>query len=74
MINYVPEMFVKMSSQNVKRFGLDKVKEFCVSNSVFENMIDYFKVFEPDKFSDKKCFKYGNDINSCLVLSFDQFM
>ncbi|KAF2543339.1 hypothetical protein F2Q68_00030697 [Brassica cretica] len=36
-------------------------------------MINSFKVFELDKLSGQKCFQYGNDINSDLVLSFDKF-
>ena len=71
LINSLPEMFVKINSEDVKRFSFDKVKEFCVSNSIFENMINFFQLFEPDKFSDQKHFQIGNDINSNLVLSFD---
>ncbi|KAF2557984.1 hypothetical protein F2Q68_00015992 [Brassica cretica] len=74
LIDSLPEMFVKISSEDVKRFGFDKVKEFRVSNSIFENMINSFQVFEPDKFSDQKCFQNGNNIHSDLVLSFDQFL
>ena len=64
LINSLPEMFVKISSQDVKSFGFDKVKKFCVSSLVFENLINSFKLFEPDKLSDQKCFQYGNDIPS----------
>ncbi|KAF2616967.1 hypothetical protein F2Q68_00038549 [Brassica cretica] len=74
MINSLPEMFVTISSQDVKLFGLDMAKEFCVSNSVFENMINSFKLFEPDKLSDQERFQYGNDIHYGLFLSFDQFL
>ena len=63
MINSLPEMFFTISSQDVKLFGLDMAKEFCVSNSVFENMINSFKLFEPDKLSDQERFQYGNDIH-----------
>ena len=49
MANYVSEMFVMVSSSDVKCFGLERVKEFCVSNYVFDNTIKTFKVFEPDK-------------------------
>src|SRR5690606_12232828 len=34
MVAFVPEMFVKVSTKDIKRFGLEKVKDFCVSNSV----------------------------------------
>uniref|UniRef100_M4FAP1 Uncharacterized protein n=1 Tax=Brassica campestris TaxID=3711 RepID=M4FAP1_BRACM len=74
LINVLPEMFVKVSSQDVKQFGFDKVKEFCVSSSVFKNMLNSFKVFEPDELFDQKHFQNGNDIHSDLVLSFDQFL
>ncbi|KAF2564243.1 hypothetical protein F2Q70_00016745 [Brassica cretica] len=37
-------------------------------------MINSFKLFKPDKLSDQKCFQYGNDIPSGLVLSFHQFV
>ncbi|KAF3602317.1 hypothetical protein F2Q69_00035297 [Brassica cretica] len=74
LIDSLPEMFVKISSQDVKRFGFDKVKEFRVSNSIFENMINSFQVFELDKLSDQKRFQNGNNIHSDLVLSFDQFL
>ncbi|WZZ20884.1 hypothetical protein YC2023_122271 [Brassica napus] len=74
LIISLPEMFVKINSEDVKRFSFDKVKEFCVSNSIFENMINFFQLFEPDKFSDQKHFQIGNDINYNLVLSFDQFL
>lgn len=74
LIDSLPEMFVKISSEDVKRFGFDKVKEFRVSNSIFENMINSFQVFELDKLSDQKRFQNGNNIHSDLVLSFDQFL
>ncbi|KAF3554446.1 hypothetical protein F2Q69_00013023 [Brassica cretica] len=74
MVNSLPEMFVMVSSSDVKCFGLEKVKEFCVSNSVFDNMIHSFKKLEPDKFSEEKGFSCDSDINPGLVLSFDQFM
>ena len=49
LINSLPDMFVKISSHDVIHFGLNKVKDFCVSKSVFENMINSFKVFKPDE-------------------------
>ncbi|KAF3575488.1 hypothetical protein DY000_02032098 [Brassica cretica] len=74
LINSLPEMFVKISYEYLKHFGFDKVKKFRVSNSIFENMVNSFQVFEPDNLSDQKRFQIGNDINSNLVLSFDQFL
>src|SRR5690606_17866240 len=74
MVNFVPEMFVMVCSSDVKRFGLERVKEFCVSNSVFDNMIHSFEKLEPGKLFDQKRFHCGNDINFGLVLSFEKFM
>ena len=62
-------MFVKISSHDVIRFGLNKVKDFWVSKSVFENMINSFKVFKPDKL-----LQNVNGINSGIILCFDQFL
>ena len=53
LMNSLPEMFVKISSQLVKHFGFDKVKEFGVSNLVFENMTNFFKLIEPDRLFDQ---------------------
>ncbi|KAF3544803.1 hypothetical protein DY000_02006972 [Brassica cretica] len=74
LINSLPKNFAKISSQDVKHFGFDKVKQFCVSNSVFENIINSFKLIEPVKLFDQKRFQNGNNIHSDLVLSFDQFL
>ncbi|KAF3596942.1 hypothetical protein DY000_02020953 [Brassica cretica] len=74
IICYAPDLFVKVSSSDRKCFGLEKVKEFCVSNSVFDNMIHSFKKLEPDKLFDQKCVQDDNDIPFGLVLSFDQFL
>ncbi|XP_033138948.1 uncharacterized protein LOC117129822 isoform X1 [Brassica rapa] len=73
-LNSLPDMFVKISTHDVIRFGLDKMKEFCVSKSVFDNMINSFKVFEPDKFFDQPRFQNVNGINSGFILCFDQFL
>ncbi|XP_033138934.1 uncharacterized protein LOC117129800 [Brassica rapa] len=48
-LNSLPDMFVKVSTDDVIRFGLDKMKDFFVSKSVFDNMINSLKIFEPDK-------------------------
>uniref|UniRef100_A0A0D3A8H5 Uncharacterized protein n=1 Tax=Brassica oleracea var. oleracea TaxID=109376 RepID=A0A0D3A8H5_BRAOL len=74
LINYLPNMFVKISSHDVICFGLDMMKDFCVSKSVFENMINSFKLFKPEKLVDQKCFQKGNGICSEFILSFDQFL
>ena len=39
----VPGLFVLVTTKDEKHFGLENVKEFCVSNSVFDNMIYSFK-------------------------------
>ena len=66
LLNSLPEMFVKISSPVVNRFGFDKVKEFCVSNSVFDNMIHSSEKFELDGILDQKRFQHDNGINSGL--------
>ncbi|CAN7110996.1 unnamed protein product [Brassica rapa subsp. narinosa] len=74
MVTSVPELFVVVTTQDVKRFGLEKVKDFCVSNSVYDRMLKSFKELEPDKLFDQKYFKYGNKNFSGHVLSFERFM
>ncbi|XP_056858020.1 uncharacterized protein LOC130507328 [Raphanus sativus] len=74
LFNSLPDMFVKISSHDVTRFGLEKMKEFCVSKSVFENMISSFKIFKPDELLDHKCFQNDKGINSEIILTFDQFL
>ena len=69
IINSLHDMFVKISSHDVIRFGLNKVKDFCVLKSVFENMINSLKVFKPDEL-----LQNVNGINSRIILSFDQFL
>jgi len=66
----LPDMFDKISSLDVIRFGLDKIKENCFS--VFGNMINSFKIFEPDKFLDQQRFQNNLGISSEIILSFDQ--
>ncbi|WZZ03193.1 hypothetical protein YC2023_089114 [Brassica napus] len=68
----LPDMFDKTSSLDVIRFGLDKIKENCFSKSVFGNMINSFKIFEPDKFLDQQRFQNNLGISSEIILSFDQ--
>nr|VDD56524.1 unnamed protein product [Brassica oleracea] len=74
LLNSQHDMFVKISSLDVIRFGLEKVKDFCVSKSVFESMINSFKIFEPDELLDQPRFQKDNGINSRIILSFDQFL
>ena len=40
LLNSHADMFVKISFLDVIRFGLEKVKDFCVSKSVFQSMIN----------------------------------
>lgn len=73
-LNSLPDMFVKVSTDDVIRFGLDKMKDFFVSKSVFDNMINSLKIFEPDKCLDQSRFQSVNGITSGIILSFDQFL
>lgn len=68
-------MFVKVSTKDIKHFGLDKVKEFCVSNSAFDNMLKSFKELELENLFDQKK-KIKMIITTFLVifLSPDQFL
>ncbi|XP_033139413.1 uncharacterized protein LOC103828867 [Brassica rapa] len=68
----LPDMFDKISSFDVIRFGFDKIKENCFSKSDFGNMINSFKIFEPDKFLDQQRFQTDLGISSEIILSFDQ--
>ena len=74
MVTSLPEMFLMVSTHDVKCFGLDKVKEFCVSNSVYDNMLNSIKELEPDKLFHQKRFQYENRNFSGHVLSFEKFM
>ncbi|KAG5393333.1 hypothetical protein IGI04_023296 [Brassica rapa subsp. trilocularis] len=73
-LNSLPDMFVKVSTDDVICFGLDKMKEFFVSKSVFDNMINSLNIFEPDKCFDQSRFQNVNGITSGIILSFDQFL
>ena len=74
MVASVHEMFVMVSTQDMKRLDLDKVKDFYVSNSVYDSMLKSFKEIEPDKLSVQKRFRYGNKNFFGHVLSFERFM
>ncbi|CAN6998896.1 unnamed protein product [Brassica rapa subsp. trilocularis] len=74
MVASVPRMFVKVSTEDIKRFGLDKVKDFCVSNSVFDNMFKSFKELKPEIIFDQKRFQNQNNNISGHILSFDHFL
>ncbi|KAG5378435.1 hypothetical protein IGI04_026277 [Brassica rapa subsp. trilocularis] len=73
-LNSLPDMVVKVSTDDVIRFGLDKMKDFCVSKSVFYNMINSLKIFEPDKCLDQSRFQNVNGVTSGIILSSDQFL
>uniref|UniRef100_M4D5Z7 Uncharacterized protein n=1 Tax=Brassica campestris TaxID=3711 RepID=M4D5Z7_BRACM len=73
-LNSLPEMVVNVSTDDVTRFSLDKMKDFCVSKSVFDNMINSLKIFEPDKCLDQSRFQNVNGITSGIILSSDQFL
>ncbi|KAG5374492.1 hypothetical protein IGI04_042206 [Brassica rapa subsp. trilocularis] len=74
MVASVPRMFVKVSTEDIKRFGLDKVKDFCVSKSVFDNMFKSFKELKPEIIFDQKRFQNQNNNISGHILSFDHFL
>ncbi|KAL0733921.1 hypothetical protein Bca4012_010131 [Brassica carinata] len=74
MVVSVPEMFVKVSIEDIKRFGLDKVKDFCVSKSVFDNMFKSFKELKPEIIFDQKRLENQNNNISGHILSFDHFL
>lgn len=74
MVASVPRMFVKVSTEDIKRFGLDKVKDFCVSKSVFDNMFKSFKEIKPEIIFDQKRFQNQNNNISGHILSFDHFL
>ncbi|XP_013610678.1 PREDICTED: uncharacterized protein LOC106317399 [Brassica oleracea var. oleracea] len=74
MVAFVPGMFVKVSTEDIKRFGLDKVKDFCVSKSVFVNMFKSFKELKPEIIFDQKRFQNQNNNISGHILSFDHFL
>ncbi|WZZ15488.1 hypothetical protein YC2023_108577 [Brassica napus] len=73
-LNSLPDMFEKVSTDDIIRFGLDKMKDFCVSKSVLDNMINSLKIFEPDKCLDQSRFQNVNGITSGIILRFDQFL
>ncbi|XP_018435406.2 uncharacterized protein LOC108807639 [Raphanus sativus] len=74
MVVSVPQMFVKASTEEIKRFGLDKVKDFCVSKSVFDNMFKSLKEFKPENLFDQKCFQTNNKNISGHILSLHHFL
>ncbi|XP_033139220.1 uncharacterized protein LOC117130548 [Brassica rapa] len=74
MVASVPRMFVKVSTEDIKRFGLDKVKDFCVSKSVFDNMFKSFKEIKPEIIFDQKRFQNQNNNICGHILSFDHFL
>ncbi|KAG7559311.1 Ribosomal protein L14 superfamily [Arabidopsis thaliana x Arabidopsis arenosa] len=49
-----PNLFVLVSAEEEKRFGLEKVKEFRVSDSVLSSMLTNFERFTPETFLKSK--------------------
>ncbi|CAF2365261.1 unnamed protein product [Brassica napus] len=75
MVASVPRMFVKVSTEDIKRFGLDKVKDFFVfQNLFFDNMFKSFKELKPEIIFDQKRFQNQNNNISGHILSFDHFL
>ncbi|KAG5413171.1 hypothetical protein IGI04_000738 [Brassica rapa subsp. trilocularis] len=54
--------------------SLPDIKDFFVSKSVFDNLINSLKIFEPDKCLDQSRFQNVNGITYGIILSFDQFL
>lgn len=74
MVSSLTGMFMMVASKDIKRLGIEHVKEFSVSKSVFGNMTSSFKVLEPDKFFDQKRLHCGKDKDSSLVLILDKLI
>ncbi|CAL9217635.1 unnamed protein product, partial [Arabidopsis halleri] len=64
-------LFVIVSALDEKRFGLENVKEFCVSKSVFERMIPTFETITLEKFFKPKSFLFDEfrEFNSSFRVS-----
>ncbi|XP_020866275.1 uncharacterized protein LOC110224516 [Arabidopsis lyrata subsp. lyrata] len=64
-------LFVLVSAQDEKRFGLEKVKEFRVSKSVFDKMIPTFEAFKPEEFFRSNGFLFDefHEFSSSLRIS-----
>ncbi|KAG7551916.1 hypothetical protein ISN45_Aa06g025410 [Arabidopsis thaliana x Arabidopsis arenosa] len=66
-----PNVFVLISTQDEKRFGLENVKEFGVSKSVFDKMIPTFETLTLEKLFKPKSFMFDefHGFNSSLRIS-----
>ncbi|XP_020885830.1 uncharacterized protein LOC110229571 [Arabidopsis lyrata subsp. lyrata] len=64
-------VFVLISAQDEKQFGLENVKEFRVSKSVFDKMIPIFDTLTLEKLFKPRCFLFDEfrEFNSSLRIS-----
>ncbi|KAG7567588.1 Ribosomal protein L4 domain superfamily [Arabidopsis thaliana x Arabidopsis arenosa] len=64
-------VFVLISAQDEKQFGLENVKEFRVSKSVFDKMIPTFDTLTLEKLFKPRCFLFDEfrEFNSSLRIS-----
>ncbi|KAG7559361.1 hypothetical protein ISN45_Aa05g009580 [Arabidopsis thaliana x Arabidopsis arenosa] len=71
LVTKKPNLFVLISAQDEKRFGLENVKEFCVSKSVFDKMIPIFETLTFEKLFKPKSFMFDEfrEFNSSLRIS-----
>ncbi|CAL9217650.1 unnamed protein product [Arabidopsis halleri] len=71
LVNKTPNLFVLIFAQDEKRFGLEKVKEFRVSKSVFDKLIPTFETPTLEKLFKPKSFMFDEfrEFNSSLRVS-----
>ncbi|KAG7559434.1 hypothetical protein ISN45_Aa05g010300 [Arabidopsis thaliana x Arabidopsis arenosa] len=71
LVTKKPNLFVLISTQDEKRFGLENVKEFRVSKSVFDKMIPTFEALTLEKLFKPKHFLFHefHEFNSSLRIS-----
>ncbi|KAG7567981.1 hypothetical protein ISN45_Aa04g008170 [Arabidopsis thaliana x Arabidopsis arenosa] len=55
LVRIGPNLFVLVSAEEEKRFGLERVKEFRVSDSVLSSMLTSFERLTPETFLKPKC-------------------
>ncbi|KAG7578976.1 hypothetical protein ISN45_Aa03g031440 [Arabidopsis thaliana x Arabidopsis arenosa] len=55
LVRIEPNLYVLVSAKEEKRFGLERVKEFRVSDSVLSSMLTSFERLTPETFLKPKC-------------------
>ncbi|XP_023634329.1 uncharacterized protein LOC111829471 [Capsella rubella] len=72
MVRKYPNLFVLISAQDEKRFGLENAKEFCVSKTAFDKIIPTFEtltlemLFEPKGFLFDEFFELNSSLRDSL--------